>query len=78
MTIARGGALTGVAAAVRSAAAGLVWYVKGVMGEDAYEKYRAHHESVHGTATSTPPMTEREFWRDQTDRQDTNPQGRCC
>ena len=25
-----------------------------------------------------PPMTEREFWRDQTDRQDTNPQGRCC
>ncbi|HYH77897.1 MAG TPA: YbdD/YjiX family protein, partial [Arthrobacter sp.] len=25
-----------------------------------------------------PPLTEREFWRDRTDRQDSNPQGRCC
>jgi uncharacterized short protein YbdD (DUF466 family) len=68
----------GVGAAVRSAAAGFVWYVRGVMGEDAYEKYRAHHDSVHGTAAAVPVLTEREFWRDQTDRQDTNPQGRCC
>ncbi|MGO4783685.1 YbdD/YjiX family protein [Cryobacterium sp. W22_MBD10_FK3] len=67
-----------VAAAVRTAAAGLAWYVKGLMGEDAYEKYQAHHESVHGTDAAVPAMTEREFWRDQTDRQDTNPQGRCC
>ena len=68
----------GVVTAVRSAAAGLAWYVKGVMGEDAYDKYLAHHESVHGTDTAVPVMTERAFWRDQTDRQDTNPQGRCC
>jgi len=68
----------GVATAVRSAVAGLAWYVKAVSGEDAYERYLAHHESVHGTAESVPAMTEREFWRDRTDRQDTNPQGRCC
>ncbi|MET0956195.1 MAG: YbdD/YjiX family protein [Cryobacterium sp.] len=70
--------LTGVLTAVRSAAAGLAWYVKGVLGEDAYDKYRAHHESVHGADTAVPCMTAREFWRDQTDRQDVNPQGRCC
>ena len=45
------------------------------MGADAYAKYLAHHaEPGHGA----PPMTEREFWRDRTDRQDANPQGRCC
>jgi uncharacterized short protein YbdD (DUF466 family) len=27
---------------------------------------------------SATPMTEREFWRDHSDRQDANPQGRCC
>jgi uncharacterized short protein YbdD (DUF466 family) len=45
------------------------------MGADAYTKYLAHHaDAGHGSR----PMTEREFWRDQTDRQDANPQGRCC
>lgn len=68
----------GVVTAVRSAAAGLAWYVRAVSGEDAYDKYLAHHESVHGTLSAVPAMTEREFWRDRTDRQDTNPQGRCC
>jgi uncharacterized short protein YbdD (DUF466 family) len=65
---------------LRRGAKDLAWYVKGVMGEDAYDKYKAHHESRHPSEEDdTPPvMTEREFWRDQTDRQDTNPQGRCC
>ncbi|MEO3932013.1 YbdD/YjiX family protein [Pseudarthrobacter sp. ATCC 49987] len=54
---------------------GFARYLGGVMGADAYAKYLAHHaEAGHGT----PPMTEREFWRDQTDRQEANPQGRCC
>ena len=56
---------------------GLVWFVKGVMGEDAYLKYRAHAASVHGSS-GEPVMTEREFWRDVTDRQEHNPHGRCC
>ncbi|MET1022042.1 MAG: YbdD/YjiX family protein [Arthrobacter sp.] len=54
---------------------GLARYLGGVMGADAYAKYLAHHaEAGHGSQ----PMAEREFWRDQTDRQDANPQGRCC
>jgi uncharacterized short protein YbdD (DUF466 family) len=68
-----------IVAGVRSTA----WFVRGVMGEDAYEKYLLHHAAVHGSTdgddSSAPtPMTEREFWRDHSDRQDANPQGRCC
>ncbi|GAB2456043.1 uncharacterized short protein YbdD (DUF466 family) [Conyzicola lurida] len=55
---------------------GIRWYVRGVMGEDAYEKYLAHAATVHGEGATV--MTEREFWRDRTDRQDTAPEGRCC
>ena len=77
-------------ASVRQGAKGLAWFMRGVMGEDAYDKYKAHHEALHeahdesisdlGSAACDGQrmMTEREFWRDQTDRQDTNPQGRCC
>ncbi|TFD07357.1 YbdD/YjiX family protein [Cryobacterium sp. TMT1-21] len=69
-------------ATVRTGARNVAWFVKGVMGEDAWDKYKAHHESLHATdaaACDSPRMmTEREFWRDQTDRQDINPQGRCC
>ncbi|MCA4134460.1 YbdD/YjiX family protein [Arthrobacter sp. M4] len=54
---------------------GLVGYLEGVLGADAYRKYLAHH---HEAGHAFPPMTEREFWRDRTDRQDTSPQGRCC
>lgn len=50
-------------------------YLKGVLGEDSYEKYLAHHQT---TGCTTAPMTLREFWRDKTDRQDANPEGRCC
>ena len=69
-----------VADLVQTGARNLAWYIKGVLGEDAYDKYKAHHEAAHPAAgcERQPMMTEREFWRDQTDRQDTNPQGRCC
>lgn len=50
-------------------------YLKSVMGEDSYEKYLAHHEA---SGCSTPAMTVKEFWRDKMDRQDANPEGRCC
>ena len=82
-------------AGVRTGARSVLWYLKGLLGEDAYEKYVAHHAALHaagadvagadgagaGGADGGAPhalMTEREFWRDQTDRQDQNPQGRCC
>lgn len=50
-------------------------YLKGVLGEDSYEKYLDHHGA---TGCATAPMTLKEFWRDKTDRQDANPEGRCC
>ena len=52
------------------------WYLRALMGEDAYEKYLDHVRGQHDHGE--PVMTEREFWRDRTDRQDSNPQGRCC
>ncbi|KNC13838.1 hypothetical protein AC792_15665 [Arthrobacter sp. RIT-PI-e] len=52
-----------------------VWLFKGVMGENAYQVYLDHHGRTH---SGDAPMNEREFWRDRTDRQDANPEGRCC
>lgn len=57
------------------------WYVRSMMGDDAYERYRTHYLRAHpdgGAAGTGAMMTEREFWRDRTDRQDAQPQGRCC
>lgn len=54
---------------------GFAGYLRAVMGADAYQKYVEHFEAV---GHSGPLMSEREFWRDRMDRQDTNPQGRCC
>ncbi len=59
----------------RDTARELAWLFKGVMGENAYQAYLDHHERTHAGGL---PMTEREFWRDKTDRQDANPEGRCC
>lgn len=54
---------------------GLAEYLGSVLGADAYKRYLEHQaDSGH----AYPPMTEREFWRDRNDRQDSNPQGRCC
>jgi uncharacterized short protein YbdD (DUF466 family) len=76
---------------IRAVGTRVAWYFTALMGDDAYRKYREHYESVHqndinqsnahdhGSDADAPPMmTEREFWRDQTDRQDAHPQGRCC
>jgi uncharacterized short protein YbdD (DUF466 family) len=49
------------------------WQVlRGVLGERAYENYVAHHAATHPNET---PMSEREFWRRQGDRE---PPARCC
>lgn len=56
----------------------VVWFVRGLIGEDAYEKYSAHVAACQAAGGHEQPMTEREFWRDLTDRQERNPQGRCC
>lgn len=61
-------------ATVRRAFEAVRWFIGGVLGEDAYEKYLAHAATHEGAAV----MSEREFWRDHTDRQEANPEGRCC
>jgi uncharacterized short protein YbdD (DUF466 family) len=54
---------------------GFAEYLNGVLGADAYKKYLEHHRD---SGHRGQPMSEQEFWRDRTDRQDHSPQGRCC
>jgi uncharacterized short protein YbdD (DUF466 family) len=61
--------------AVATGFRGFARYIGGVLGADAYAKYLEHHRAAGHDAA---PLNEREFWRDRTDRQDSNPQGRCC
>ena len=62
-------------AAIATGWRGFSRYLGGVLGADAYSKYLEFHR---GASHQEAPLTEREFWRDRTDRQDANPQGRCC
>ena len=61
--------------AVGNAARGLGRYLEGVLGADKYRVYLQHQARTH---PGVEPMGEREFWRDYTDWQEKNPQGRCC
>lgn len=54
----------------------IAWYVRDLMGDTAYQRYRDHHLAHHGP--EHPPMSEREFWRQRMDEQDRNPGARCC
>ncbi|MEX3610546.1 YbdD/YjiX family protein [Rothia sp. LK2588] len=52
-----------------------VWFANGVLGADRYQKYLAYHRQ---SGCDHAPMTEKEFWRDYTDRMEKNPGSRCC
>ena len=52
-----------------------IWLLRGMLGEHAYASYVAHHEREH---PGTPPMSEREFWRQKATDDEANPQARCC
>ena len=82
-----------VAAAVGRRVRELGRLVRGVLGEDAYDAYLAHMGaaaagapgSTHGAGAGGQVgggeervLSAREFWRDRSDRQDREPQGRCC
>jgi uncharacterized short protein YbdD (DUF466 family) len=54
---------------------GILWFLRGVLGADSYQRYLEHHARVHPDAE---PLSERAFWRDKMDREDRNPQSRCC
>lgn len=64
-----------VSARLRTWWRGISWYVRGVLGENAYQQYLDHHRR---TACDSTPLTERDYWRRRTDWQERNPQGRCC
>ncbi|WP_454295632.1 YbdD/YjiX family protein [Salana multivorans] len=57
---------------MRGAWRALVWWVKGVLGASAYERYLARHRVEH---PDHEPLSEREFWRR---RQDDAPPKGCC
>ena len=60
---------------VRAAAAAVRWYVRQVMGDDAYPTYVAHQRAAH---PGCDVVSEREFWRARMAEQDANPGSRCC
>ncbi len=62
-------------ARVRQAARAARWFARGVVGADAYDRYLDFHAR---SGCAQPAMSEREFWRDKTDRQERNPTSRCC
>lgn len=49
--------------------------LRGFAGEQAYERYVAHHAAHH---PGEAPLAEREFWRRHTDRGDHQLSARCC
>lgn len=61
---------------LRRGGAGLLWYLKEIMGENAYIHYLESFERRHGTREGA--MGEKQFWRDLVDEQDRNPKARCC
>lgn len=75
-TAVRAGAAAAVVDSVRSGCRSVAWYVRDLMGDNAYQAYLEHHRTQHGP--EHPPLTEREFWRQRMDEQDRNPGARCC
>ena len=60
---------------VRAAAGAVRWYVRQVMGDDAYPTYVAHQRAAH---PGCDVVSERECWRARMAEQDANPGSRCC
>ncbi|MFD2756875.1 YbdD/YjiX family protein [Gulosibacter faecalis] len=60
---------------IRAWVAAAGWYLNGMMGGHAYERYVNHLRREHPEAE---PMTEREFWRAKAREEDENPSARCC
>ncbi|QIZ36489.1 YbdD/YjiX family protein [Saccharopolyspora sp. ASAGF58] len=66
---------TPILARLRGSARTAWQIVRGVVGENAYERYLDHHRRNH---SDEEPLTERAFWRRHVDRQDATPGSRCC
>jgi len=53
----------------------VLWYLREVMGENAYEHYLEHRRRSH---PDEPVLSRREFERRRMDERDTHPETRCC
>ena len=62
-------------ARAREAGARLLWYLREVMGENAYERYLEHQRRAHPEACV---LTRREFERRRMDSMEIRPGQRCC
>jgi uncharacterized short protein YbdD (DUF466 family) len=54
---------------------GALWYVREVMGENAYEHYLAHQRRQH---PAEPVLSRRDFECRRMDRMEIRPGQRCC
>lgn len=60
---------------VAEVARGVRWWWRGVVGEDAYDRFVDHQQRRHPSA---PIPTKRDFWREKYADQERNPRSRCC
>ena len=58
-----------------AAVGGALWYLREVMGENAYEHYLEHRRRTH---PGEPVLTRAEFERRRMDELDQHPAARCC
>jgi uncharacterized short protein YbdD (DUF466 family) len=54
---------------------GVLWYLREVSGESAYDRYVAHMRREH---PAQPVMSRRDFERRRQDERNENPRARCC
>jgi uncharacterized short protein YbdD (DUF466 family) len=64
-----------VTAGLRRAVTGTLWYVREVMGENAYDHYLAHQRRHH---PDEPVLSRREFECRRMDHMEVRPGQRCC
>jgi uncharacterized short protein YbdD (DUF466 family) len=64
-----------VTAGLRRAATGTLWYLREVLGENAYERYLTHQRRDH---PDEPVLSRREFERRRMDELEIRPGQRCC
>jgi uncharacterized short protein YbdD (DUF466 family) len=58
-----------------AAVGGALWYLREVMGENAYEHYLEHRRRTH---PGEPVLPRAEFERRRMDELDQHPRVRCC
>jgi uncharacterized short protein YbdD (DUF466 family) len=64
-----------VTAWIERTAGRALWYLREVMGENAYQHYVEHRRRTH---PGEPVRSRREFERRRMDELDARPQSRCC